>query len=419
MIKAIKGTKDILPGESSLWQAIEKSARGVFGLFGYEEIRTPIIEETGLFIKTIGENTDIVAKEMFSFVDRGERNISLRPEGTAPVIRSYIENNIDKISQFQKLYYIGPMFRAERPQAGRMRQFHQIGLEAIGSTHPALDAEVINVMTKILDASGIKDYTLKLNNLGCKEDKKKLSDSIKKVFADKEKSLCEDCRRRLNLNPLRILDCKNENCKTIVRGSFKEVKFLCDDCVSHFDRVRKFLDILGIKYVIDPYIVRGLDYYTKTVFEVTHQGLGSQDAIGAGGRYDNLSSSMGGPDVGACGFALGLDRMVLALGKSDEFKPAGRGLDIFIATLGDAAYAKAYALLNELRKNAVLSDIDYENRSLKAQMRAADRLGAKFVMIIGDDEVTKGEAALRDMATKEQVNIKFDDVVNIVRSKIK
>ncbi len=419
MIKAIKGTRDILPGESSAWQEIERSARSVFATFGYLEIRTPVIEETALFVKTIGEDTDIVSKEMFSFVDRGDRNISLRPEGTASVVRAYIENNLDKISQLQKLYYIAPMFRAERPQAGRMRQFHQMGVEAIGSSHSALDAEVIRVLSGVLDTVGIKDYKLKLNNLGCRDDKKKLSDALRYAFSDKKDALCDDCKRRLQINPLRVLDCKNERCKAIVKISFKDIKFICSDCSRHFDEVLKYLGLLRIKYVLDPYIVRGLDYYTKTVFEVTHESLGSQDALGAGGRYDNLVGSMGGPDTGACGFALGMDRMMIVLQKNAKVTASARPIECFIATIGDIAYAKAFTLLDELRRLGISCDIDYERKSLKAQMRAADRLGAKFALIIGEEEVSRGEAVLRDMSTKEQSGVRFEELPEKMKEVLK
>ncbi|MCX5666554.1 MAG: histidine--tRNA ligase [Candidatus Omnitrophica bacterium] len=416
MIKAVRGTKDILPAESCVWQEIEKTSRDNLKLFGYQEIRTPVIEETALFVKNIGEETDIVSKEMFSFVDRGERNISLRPEGTASIIRSYIENNLDKISQFQKLYYIGPFFRAERPQAGRLRQFHQIGVEAIGSLHPALDAEVIALSAKLLDSAGIKGYKLKLNNLGCRDDKKKLSKMLKDIFSDKKgEHLCEDCKRRIKMNPLRVLDCKNDGCREVVRKTFKEASFICAECKTHFEEVLKFIGMLNIKHEIDPYIVRGLDYYTRTVFEITHEGLGSKDAIGAGGRYDNLSLDMGGPDVGACGFALGIDRMTMVLGRGKESST----VDIFIANIGDAAYEKAFGILNDLRNNEISCEIDYEKRSLKAQMRAADSMGAKFVLIIGEDEIVKGEAALRDMKTKEQILIKFNDMVSKIKEKVR
>ena len=416
MIKAIRGTKDILPSETAFWQEIEKASRNLLKLYGYQEIRTPVMEETALFVKNIGEETDIVSKEMFSFVDRGERNITLRPEGTAPIMRSYIENNLDKSSVFQKLFYIGPFFRAERPQAGRLRQFHQIGVEAIGSLDPALDAEVIALATKLLDSAGTTGYKIKLNNLGCKEDKRNLSKLLKEAFADKKGAhLCEDCTKRLKINPLRVLDCKNDGCRESIRNTFKEARFICADCKNHFDEVLKFVDVLNIKYEIDPYIVRGLDYYTRTVFEITHEGLGSKDAIGAGGRYDNLSKDMGGPDVGACGFALGIDRMMLVLDK----KPLSSTMDMFIATIGKAAHSKAFVLLNDLRANGTSCEIDYEDRSLKAQMRTADSLGAKFVIIIGEDEMSKGEVILRDMKTKEQVSIKFSEIINHIKGKIK
>ena len=395
------------------WQRIEAVSREVFRLFGYSEIRTPAIEETALFTKSVGEDTDIVKKEMFSFTDRGERNISLRPEGTAPIIRAYLENNLDKTEPFQKLYYIGPMFRAERPQAGRMRQFHQIGVEAIGSNLPVLDAEVIGVMIKLLDACGIKNYKLKLNNLGCRDDKKKLSKVLKDIFSDKtnQKLLCEDCKRRAKTNPMRVLDCKVESCKALVRERFNKVDFLCDDCKLNFAEVEKYLKILKIAYAIDPFIVRGLDYYTRAVFEVTCGELGAQNAIAAGGRYDNLISDMGGPETGACGFALGVERMMMVsdIQKDSPMRQLSP-VDVFVATLGAAASERGFMLLNELRSAGISADIDYRNASLKSQMRAADSIGAKFVIIIGDDELAKGEATLRNMATKEQANIKFEDI---------
>lgn len=418
--QSIRGTRDILPGETNEWQRIEGLARNLFGLYGYSEIRTPVIEETGLFIKSVGEDTDIVKKEMFSFIDRGERNISLRPEGTAPIVRAYLENNLANTDPFQKFYYIGPMFRAERPQAGRLRQFSQVGVEAIGSNNPALDAEVIGVMARLLDSFGIKGYTMKLNNLGCREDKKKLSDTLKKIFTGKDASvlLCEDCKRRAGANPLRVLDCKSESCRTVVREYFKEIDFLCEDCKTHFSEVLKFLDSTNIKYVVDPYIVRGLDYYTRTVFEASYEKLGAQNAIGAGGRYDNLISDMGGPETGACGFAVGMDRVMIALDKYEKECPGTKRADLFIATIGKDAYEKAFSLLNDLRVSGIACDIDFEGRSLKSQMRSADKLKARFVLIIGDDEVKKGEAALRDMQTKEQSSIGFDKLVEAVKEKI-
>lgn len=418
--KTIRGTRDILPGESVQWQKVETAARDLFRTYGYGEIRTPVMEESGLFVKSVGEDTDIVKKEMFSFQDRGERDISLRPEGTAPIVRAYLENNLASLEPFQKLYYIGPMFRAERPQAGRLRQFSQIGVEAIGSNSPALDAEVIIVMAKLLESFGVKNYAMKLNNLGCSEDKKKLSRALKELFSKNEVAavLCEDCKRRSGTNPLRVLDCKVESCKEIVRKSFKEIDFLCTDCKKHFDDVLKFLDLSKIKYVIDPYIVRGLDYYTRTVFEASCESLGAQNAVGAGGRYDNLISDMGGAQTGACGFAVGVDRVLLSISKEPSEIAAGSRIDVFVAPLGEDAYKKAFLVLADLRASGIACDIDYENRSLKSQMRSADKAKARFVLIIGDDEVKKGEAALRDMQTKEQVFVGFDKLSATIKGKM-
>ncbi|MEI6863235.1 MAG: histidine--tRNA ligase, partial [Candidatus Omnitrophota bacterium] len=408
MIKALRGFNDVLPDEAARWQAIEAASRGVFGLFGYREIRTPIAEETGLFTKTVGEETDIVKKEMFSFKDRGERDMTLRPEGTAPIVRAYLEHDLDKTEPFQRLCYVGPMFRAERPQAGRLRQFSQIGVEAIGSSSPSVDAEVIDIMIKLLDSAGVKKYNLKINNLGCREDKNKLSKSLKDSLSEVavSKLLCEDCRTRVVSNPLRVLDCKVEGCRMVVRENFKKMEFLCGDCEKHFKEVLGFLGALGIKYTIDPYIVRGLDYYTRTVFEVTSDSLGAQNAIGAGGRYDNLVKDMGGPDMGACGFAIGIERVLLAMGQSQE--GAGACAGVFMATLGEAAYLEAFKLADRIRLKGIMCGIDHGARSLKSQMRSADKLGAKFTVIIGDDELKKGAAVLRDMATKEQSEVAFD-----------
>lgn len=419
MIKALRGFNDVLPDEAARWQAIEAASRKVFGLFGYSEIRTPIAEETGLFAKTIGEETDIVKKEMFSFKDRGERDMTLRPEGTAPIVRAYLEHDLDKTEPFQRLFYVGPMFRAERPQAGRLRQFSQIGVEAIGSPNPSVDAEVIDIMIKLLNAAGVKEYELKINNLGCREDKKKLSKALKDSLSEKSvsKLLCDDCRSRVISNPLRVLDCKNEGCKVVVRENFNNVKFLCGDCDKHFKEVLKLLEALGIKYTVDPYIVRGLDYYTRTVFEVTVGSIGSQNAIGAGGRYDNLVKDSGGADLGACGFAIGVERVLLAIGPSkvNGAKPVG----VFMATIGEAAYLEAFKLADLLRRSGVACGIDHGSRSLKSQMRSADKMGAPFAVILGEDEIKKGEATLRDMTTKEQTSVSFGALADTITEKLR
>ena len=424
MYKALRGMNDILPGSSELWQELEKNSISVFHRFGYREIKTPVLEEKGLFVKSVGGETDIVTKEMFSFVDRGERDVVLRPEGTAPIVRAYIEANLHKTDPFQKFYYIEPMFRAERPQAGRMRQFHQIGAEAIGSLNPVVDAEMILLMACILDKNGIKNYTIRLNNLGCHSDKIKLSKALQEQFADKKAMLCDDCKKRLEKNPLRVLDCKKDSCRTIARGVLKLVDFLCKNCKDHFSAVKEYLKGTSVekKCVDDPYIVRGLDYYTSTVFEVSHPDLGAQDALGAGGRYDNLVKDMGGPELGAVGFALGMERMLIVCAKD---MPVHKGTAaVYVASIGEKAAKKCFAIVNELRDAGIECNMNYEGASLKSQMRDADKLGSAFTLIIGDDELAKGEAVLRNMKTKEQTTIRFDKIIEnimelISKSKIR
>jgi histidyl-tRNA synthetase len=418
MYKALRGMKDVIPAESSAWQALEADARNVFERFGYAEIRTPVMEERALFVKSIGDGTDIVTKEMFSFRDRGERDIALRPEGTAPIVRAYLEANLHKTDAFQKLYYIGPFFRAERPQAGRMRQFHQIGAEAIGSASASIDAEIIVLMASILDAAGVSDYKIRLNNLGCHADKKRLSEKLKKTLSDKKAMLCDDCRARLMKNPIRVLDCKKESCRTNVRAALKSLDFLCEACTAHFSQVKQYLKATaaGAKCVDDRYIVRGLDYYTGTVFEVSHPALGAQDALGAGGRYDDLVKDMGGPALGAVGFALGVERLLMALKGGAQRYAAP--LSVYVATLGEKTRIEGFKAANALREAGISCVIDHEDKSLKAEMRAADSLGARFVLIIGDEELSRGEAALRDMTTKEQSTVKLCDVADAVKKKL-
>jgi len=416
MNKTLKGMRDILPNEVGTWQYIEDTAKRLFELFGYREIRTPILEETSLFIKSIGEATDIVKKEMYSFKDKGSRRISLRPEGTAPIVRSYLENSLDKIDSLTKLYYIAPMFRSEKPQAGRQRQFYQIGVEAIGSDSPYLDAEIIYLMKVYLDKIGLTDYTIKINSLGCSKDKTKIKKALQKFLSKKTNLLCKDCKARYKKNILRIFDCKVESCKTLLRSAPKILDEVCGDCSSHFDRVKNMLDLLKVPYVVNPYIVRGLDYYTKTAFEVTHSKLGSQDAIGAGGRYDNLIRDSGGSKTGACGFALGEDRLIMALGEKGFDIPSP---DVYIACLGEAAYKEGFKLCNELRVLGISSEIDYQDKSLKAQMRQANKKSAKFVSILGEDELEKKTIVLRNMSNGEQTELKIETFVEELKKRLK
>lgn len=412
MIKTLRGMKDILPDEIGIWQYVENAAKELFELFGYREIRTPILEETSLFVKGIGEGTDIVQKEMYSFKDKGGRRISLRPEGTAPVVRSYLENNLNKKEALVKLYYIGPMFRSERPQAGRQRQFHQMGIEVIGSDSFYVDAEVIYLMKAYFDRIGLAGYTIKINTLGCSKDKTGIKKELTRFLKDKTNLLCKDCKVRYKKNILRIFDCKVEGCKALLRSAPKIIDAICGDCKDHFANLKKTLESLKVDYVVDPYIVRGLDYYTKTAFEATHPNLGSQDAICAGGRYDNLVRDTGGSKTGACGFAIGQDRLIMALGSKRESEKA---LDLYVAVLGEVPYKEGFRLCNGLRINGVSSDMDYQNRSLKAQMRQANRRGAKYVAILGEDELQKDVIILRNMADGQQREIKINNFIDEVK----
>jgi histidyl-tRNA synthetase len=419
MYKALRGMNDILPGSSRLWQELEKNAISVLRQFGYGEIRTPVLEEKGLFVKSVGGETDIVTKEMFSFRDRGERDVVLRPEGTAPIVRAYLEANLHKTEPFQKLYYIEPMFRSERPQAGRLRQFHQIGAEAIGSLNPVVDAEIILLLAGILDKNEIKNYTIRLNNLGCHNDKIRLSGALKERLSDKEVLLCDDCKKRLQKNPLRVLDCKKDSCRNTAKSALKSADFLCENCKNHYAGVKEYIKGTSVekKCADDPYIVRGLDYYTGTVFEVSHPALGAQDAIGAGGRYDNLVKDMGGPALGAVGFALGMERMLMARSKAmAEIKGSAA---VYVANIGEKAVKEVFRITNDFRSAGIECNMNYKGSSLKSQMRDADKLKSVLTIIIGDDELAKSEVVLRDMNTKEQVNVKFTDILKVVKEKLK
>jgi len=415
MFKAVRGTKDILPPDTSAWQEVESISRRIFTLYGYQEIRTPIIEDSGLFNRSLGSSTEIIQKQMFT-IQRDSDLFALRPEATACVARAYIENDLDKKEGFAKFYYIGPMFRAERPQKGRLRQFHHLGVEAIGSLSPYLDIEVIGLANRILNELGIKDFNININSLGCTEDKKNLAVSLRFKLKDKLTKLCEDCQARFKNNVFRILDCKNEACRHIVETLDLQNDYLCNDCKEHFLKVKSGLDALGINYKVLPHLVRGLDYYTRTVFEITHGDLGSQDALGAGGRYDNLISELGGPMLGAMGFALGQERLMLVKSASENVERSGL---VYVVTLGETAKQEAVVLVDALRKAFVYCETDYEDKSLKAQMRQANNLNAAFVLIIGDDELKKRVVVIKDMHTSIQEEIPQDKIIDVVKVKIK
>ncbi|MDP6685696.1 MAG: histidine--tRNA ligase [Candidatus Omnitrophota bacterium] len=414
MPKALRGTKDILPSEISLWQYMESSARYIFSIYGYKEIRTPIIEEANLFIRSIGDNTDIVKKEMYVFTDRGKRTIALRPEATASIVRAYLENSLGQKESLTKLFYIGPMFRSERPQKGRQRQFHQLGVEAIGSDSPFLDVEAIVLAVKLLEKLGVKGFEVRINSLGCQKDKLGIIKHNRKNIKPLLSSLCSECKDRFDKNVLRIFDCKNEKCRDVVKG-IKSGNCLCKGCEGHFDSVKKSLTRLGIKYVVDQKIVRGLDYYTKTVFEVTQKDLGAKDAICAGGRYNNLIHEMGGNKIPAVGFAFGTERLILALDK--DVLPSGPSLDVFVAASSEDLREEAFSFLNALRSKGLSSDTDYEKKSLKAQMRKAEKLQARFVVIFGEEEFRENKVVLRDMEKRAQKTIALDSVASEIERK--
>jgi histidyl-tRNA synthetase len=393
-LTAIKGFNDILPDESKRWQYIEKSARRIFELNGFSEIRVPVMEKTELFCRSIGDATDIVEKEMYTFTDKGENSITLRPEGTAGVMRALIEHKLYAQDPVAKLYYLGPMFRYERPQKGRYRQFHQIGAEIAGVHDPLADAQVLNMLSAFFCEIGLDEPTLQINSLGCPECRPAYRAALLSFLDGRLDSLCEDCKRRYTTNPLRTLDCKMPGCIGATTDAPAMLDHLCSACEEHFISVRRYLDLSLTQYNLNTRMVRGLDYYTRTTFEMVTGLLGSQSAVAAGGRYDGLISQLGGPDIPGIGFALGLERVALLL-KQREFVSTP---DLFIATLGAGERDVAFRLTDGLLKSGVRVEMDYESKSLKSQMRRADKLKARYSVVIGQDEVTSGKASFKRMA---------------------
>lgn len=406
MIRSIKGVKDILPEEVARWQTIEGAARRLSLLFGYEEIRVPIFEVTELFARSIGATTDIVEKEMYTFSDRDGTSLTLRPEATAGVVRAYIEHNLGASPRSQKLYYLGPMFRHERPQAGRLRQFHQYGVECIGFESPLADVEVIALLWRLLSTElHLPDLTLEVNNLGSAGDRPGYKALLLDFLKAREGRLCQNCRRRMGTNPLRVLDCKVPSCKDATEDAPRIVDHLSRASRDHFEAVLSGLTALGISYRINHRLVRGLDYYTLTAFEVTSGKLGAQNAVGAGGRYDGLMAALGGPDLPGVGFAVGLERVTLLLPDTAVAPPAPL---VFVAGFGAQGQAAGLRLLHDLRANGVRASTDYRASTLKAHLRQADKLGASFVVILGDNEVAAGTVVLRNMETKHQEELSLE-----------
>lgn len=412
LTQAIKGVKDILPEDSARWQAVEKAVRAMFESYGFAEIRTPIIEHTVLFTRSVGATSDIVEKEMYAFTDIGGDEITLRPEGTAGVVRSYVEHKLYVKYPVAKLFYMGPMFRRERPQAGRYRQFHQIGAEVLGVDDPEVDIEVLALVDDLFAGLGVTGVELQINSLGCKDCRAVYRDALTKFLYERRDKLCDDCNRRIAANPLRALDCKSAHCKEATAGAPAMADYLDDGCRVHFEKVKTGLGSLGINYSINPRMVRGLDYYTRTTFEmVATDKKGAQNAVAAGGRYDGLVEEIGGPATPGIGFALGVERLLLMLPETGE-PEAGGGL--FIAALGDAPREIARKLSHELRRMGVRTEWDYQGTGLKSQMKKADRADASRVMIIGEDELAKGVCVLRDMKTREQVELPLGGLADTV-----
>lgn len=411
---APRGTQDLLPEETPRWQWLEARFRDFCALYNYHEIRTPIFETTELFARGVGEDTDIVAKQMYSFVSKGGDALTLRPEGTAGVVRAVIQHHMVAQGGVQKLYYIGPTFRYERPQKGRYRQFHQIGVEAFGSPGPEIDAEMLAFASEFLKAIGIQNATLELNSVGCPECRPLYRDALQTALAGSRSELCADCERRYDVSPLRILDCKVERCREIAKDVPVILDVLCDECKEHLRGVERGLQALGVSYVVNPHIVRGLDYYTRTAFEFIAGGLGAQNTVLAGGRYDGLVAELGGPATPAIGFAAGMERLLLSLGEEAPI-PSPQG-PVFVAAIGEAARERGFALTHELRQASVPAVYDYAGRSLKAQMKEANRQGARFVLILGDTELATGEAQLRDMQDGSQQGVALDTLAPTLRN---
>jgi histidyl-tRNA synthetase len=414
-IKAIRGFNDILPDEIGKWQFVEKTAREVFEGFGFSEIRIPILERTELFSRGIGEATDIVEKEMYTFTDRSGNSLTLRPEATASMARAYLEHQLYTFDPVAKLYCIGPMFRYERPQKGRYRQFYQIDAEVFGVENPVVDAEVIVMLIHFLRKVGLEKLELQINTLGDRACRPRYREELKKFLTQKSFQLCEDCQRRLQTNPLRIFDCKVETCQEAIANAPKVSDFICLECQKHFNKVKEYLELTGLTYIINPRMVRGLDYYTRTAFEVVSYQLGSQNAVTGGGRYDNLFQEIGGPDVPGIGFAIGMERLVSLLPKDREFTRASH---LFIAALGEETIKEAYRIINQLHLQGIRAELDYEGKSLKSQMRRADKLKVRYVLILGEEELKRGKAVLRNMENKNQEEIALKEIVNTVKEKI-
>ena len=410
--KAIKGTKDVLPKDVHKNQYIEATALDIASKFGYKEIRTPVFEHTELFQRGVGDTTDVVQKEMYTFDDKGGRSITLRPEGTAGAVRSYLENGLCNEALPQKVCYLISCYRYEKPQAGRLREFHQFGVECFGSASPLADAEIIALAKSLFDTLGVKDLSLEINSIGCPTCRAEYHKALKEYFSSRKDELCNTCKSRLDRNPMRILDCKSPICHEIAEGAPVVIDYLCDECKEHFENVQKYLKAQNIEYTINPQIVRGLDYYTKTVFEFVSNSIGAQGTVCGGGRYDGLVEELGGQHTPSLGFAMGIERLMLLMEAQGCEFPEAEKPDLFIVALGEKATLKAVEIAKDMREEGFSALLDLNQRSVRAQMKYADKLGAKFNVVIGDNEVESKTAKLKNMQTGEETEINLDTFVN-------
>ena len=415
MINIPKGTKDVLPSQSYKWQYIEDAARDVARVFNFKEVRTPVFEHTELFLRGVGETTDVVNKEMYTFEDKGGRSMTLKPEGTAGVARMFIENGLANSPLPVKTYYITPAFRYERPQAGRLREFHQFGFEAFGTASPETDAEVIFAASSFLDRLGLKGVKLELNSIGCPICRNEYNTALKKYFEPHLKDMCETCRVRFEKNPLRMLDCKEEGCKKITAGAPKILDYLCEDCNNHFESVKSLLSAQGLEFIVNPRIVRGLDYYTRTVFEFISGDIGSQSAVCAGGRYDNLLKELGGADLPAIGFAAGIERLLLLMENTSAKMPDEQTPVIYLAGMDARSRAECFKIATYLRGKGLCAEIDHMSRSVKAQMKYADKIGARNVAVIGETELELGEVNVKRMSDGFTEKVKIQDLYTYLK----
>lgn len=420
-IRKPKGTQDFLPEQIGNWHFIEQYMRDICKTYGFNEIRTPVFEDTKLFLRGIGETTDVVQKEMYTFStgDHTDQTFTLRPENTASAVRAYLENKVYGKEGLTKWFYIGPMFRHDKPQAGRYRQFHQFGAEVLGSQSPVVDSEVICMILQLLRSFGLQDLNVEVNSVGCPNCRPTYREKLIAFFEPKKEQLCPDCQERLYKNPLRILDCKNETCKDLSVGAPEIHEHLCTECHDHFEEVKTLLDAANVQYNLNPRLVRGLDYYTKTAFEVQYTPLGAQSAVAGGGRYDGLVEQLEGPSTPAIGFAMGMERLLLALEKQNLLPEPAVDPSVFVVALGDAAKVEAFKIVQSVREHYIPCEMDGQGKSMKAQLKYANKINAKYVIILGDDELANGEAIVRFMETSEQETVPLSTISEHITSLVK